>query len=148
MTYSGSPWQAAKTEHEFYAKFKKGWDEWLPNHPDGELTDGPDGTPKCGLVFTKLDNPALKRLMLKMLHPIPEKRILIHDVLMTSCVKNIDCCSPETLNEAPSSVDACAGKASKSAKATVLKKHSHLPPKEHKTPKVLQHRFDMGHGWH
>lgn len=149
MTYSGSPWQAAKPEYEHYAKFKKGWDEWLKTHPDGQITDAPDGAPKCGILFTKLEHGPLKRLLLKMLHPIPEMRISIHDVLNAGVIRGTECCSPESEEEENEAacIDACKGAKQLKAKATVQKKHSHLPPRQHKTPEIFRHRFDMGDGW-
>ncbi|KAF1816744.1 kinase-like protein, partial [Eremomyces bilateralis CBS 781.70] len=147
MTYSGSPWQAAKPEYQHYAKFAKGWSDWLAVHPDGMINDGVEGTPKCGPVFARLDSAPLKRLMLKMLHPDPKKRISMADALRTGLLKSVDCCSAESFEE-PEQRGAVDATSKKSCKANrVLKKHSHLPPREHKTPRVLRHRFDMGDGY-
>jgi len=144
MTYSGTPWQAARLEHDHYERFLNGWTTWLENHPDGVMDkDDPDGVPKCGPLFAHLDTAPLKRIILKMLHPIPDKRSTIRDVLNSASIKAIDCCSMESY-EGECCVDA-SGKLKSGKK--VLKKHSHLPPKEHKTPRALQHRFDMGHGY-
>ncbi|KAF1985347.1 Pkinase-domain-containing protein, partial [Aulographum hederae CBS 113979] len=145
MTYGGSPWQAAKPEYEHYAKYLNGWKTWLNAHPDGNITDAVDGAPKCGPIFANLPSSPLKRLMLKMLHPIPEKRINIRDVLTSACVRTVECCSPESYDDTFSLED--MRKARGASGMSVLKNHKHLPPREHKTPKALQHRFDMGHGW-
>jgi protein-serine/threonine kinase len=142
MTFGGCPWQAAKTEFEYYARFKKGWTAWLERHPDGEIFDGPDGHPKCGKLFSLIEPPSIKRLMLKMLHPIPSKRITIKEVLKTTCIKNIGCCCPETYDDPKVMFDA-----SKATSARAPKKylHHHIPPKpENKVGKALTHRFDMG----
>jgi protein-serine/threonine kinase len=144
MTFGGCPWQAAKTEFEYYARFKKGWDQWLEEHPDGHITDGPDGHPKCGKLFSLIDPPSIKRLILRMLHPIPSKRITIREVLKTTCIKNIACCCPETYDDPMTRFDASK---SLSMKAAPTKKylHHHIPPKpENKVGKALTHRFDMG----
>lgn len=144
MTFGGCPWQAAKTEFEYYARFKRGWTTWLEEHPDGIIHDGLDGHPKCGKLFSLIEPPSIKRLMLKMLHPIPSKRITIRDVLKTTCIKNIGCCCPETYEDAKGGFD--AAKAS-SVKAAAQKKflHHHIPPKpENKVGKAFTHRFDMG----
>ena len=153
MTYGGCPWQAAKVEQPHYAKFKKGWDDWLENHPDGVIKDEADGSPKCGPLFSRLETPGLKRLMLKMLHPLPEKRVGIREAVMLPTVKSIECCTAESYEEelGKCSINVAdklaATKKKAGAKLTVKKKHNHLPPKEHKLPKVLHHRFDMGDGW-
>ncbi|EUC39506.1 hypothetical protein COCMIDRAFT_10402 [Bipolaris oryzae ATCC 44560] len=144
MTFGGCPWQAAKPEFEYYARFQKGWDQWLQAHPDGQIFDGPDGHPKCGKLFSLIEPPSIKRLMLKMLHPIPSQRITIRDVLKTTCIKNIGCCCPESYEEPKITFD--ASKAS-SARTAAPKKylHHHVPPKpENKVGKAFTHRFDMG----
>jgi len=142
MTFGGCPWQAAKTEFEYYARFKKGWNQWLEAHPDGQISDGPDGHPKCGKLFSLIEPPSIKRLMLKMLHPVPAKRITIREVLKTTCIKNIACCCPESYDEPKITFD--ASKAS-SARAPKKYLHHHIPPKpENKVGKALTHRFDMG----
>ncbi|RYN27467.1 hypothetical protein AA0113_g7585 [Alternaria arborescens] len=144
MTFGGCPWQAAKPEFEYYARFKKGWDSWLERHPDGDIFDGIDGHPKCGKLFSLIEPPSIKRLMLKMLHPNPSKRITIKEVLKTTCIKNIGCCCPETYDDPKITFD--ASKAS-SARTAAPKKylHHHIPPKpENKVGKAFTHRFDMG----
>ncbi|KAI4916878.1 hypothetical protein J4E90_003382 [Alternaria incomplexa] len=144
MTFGGCPWQAAKPEFEYYARFKKGWVSWLERHPDGDIFDGVDGHPKCGKLFSLIEPPSIKRLMLKMLHPIPSKRITIGEVLKTSCIKNIGCCCPETYDDPKIMFDASK---SSSARTAAPKKflHHHIPPKpENKVGKAFTHRFDMG----
>jgi protein-serine/threonine kinase len=130
MTFGGCPWQAAKPEFEYYARFKKGWDQWLMQHPDGEIIDGPDGHPKCGKLFSLIEPPSIKRLILKMLHPTPSKRITIRDVMRTACIRNINCCCPETYDEPKVVFD--AAKANQSVKFAPAKKflHHHIPPKQ------------------
>ncbi|KAF2733811.1 Pkinase-domain-containing protein, partial [Polyplosphaeria fusca] len=146
MTLGGSPWQAAKPDNSHYQKFKTGWDEWLQTHPDGEIVDGPDGHPKAGILFRHINPPPLKRLLLKMLHPIPEKRPTIQEVLNSTFMKGLECCCPETFEDQKCCIDASKG-TSKQKKAVQTKRylHHHVPPTpENKMAKVLQHRFDMG----
>jgi protein-serine/threonine kinase len=149
MTFGGCPWQAAKTDYEYYARFKKGWDAWLMEHPDGEIVDGPDGHPMCGKLFTMINPPAMKRLLLKMLHPNPDKRITIREVLNSSCIKSIDCCCPDSYEDPSCCIDTSKGSSKQPAKLIVKKYlHHHIPPKpENKIGKAFQHRFDMGDGW-
>lgn len=150
MTFGGCPWEAAKPEFVYYARFKKGWDEWLQQHPEGRIADGPDGHPKCGKLFSLVNPPAIKRLILKMLHPLPEKRFTIREVIESACIKNINCCCPESYDDPKCCVDASKMK-SKSTFSVPTKKylHHHVPPKpESKIGKVLTHRFDLGEGYH
>jgi protein-serine/threonine kinase len=139
MTFGGCPWQAAKPEFEYYARFKRGWDQWLIEHPDGDIVDGVDGHPKCGKLFSLIEPPSIKRLILKMLHPIPSKRIIIRDVMRTACIRNINCCCPETYDEPKVVFD--AAKANQSVKFAPSKKflHHHIPPKqENKVGKAIK----------
>lgn len=150
MTFGGCPWQAAKPEYEYYARFKKGWDEWLPNHEDGQITDAPDGHPKCGKLFSLISPPPIKRLLLKMLHPLPDKRITIREIMNTTCVKNIDCCCPEGFDDPVCCIDTskCTSKdTAKMAKSKQFLHHHIPPPPEKKVMRALTHRFDMGEGW-
>jgi protein-serine/threonine kinase len=143
MTFGGCPWQAAKTEFEYYARFKKGWEQWLADHPDGELFDGPDGYPKCGKLFNLIEPPAIKHLMLKMLHPIPEKRITIRELLKTKFIMDIDCCCPEQYE-----TDCCTDTSKlqqSTAVATKRYSHHHIPPThEQKSDKGRSVRFEVG----
>ncbi|KAF2251828.1 Pkinase-domain-containing protein [Trematosphaeria pertusa] len=148
MTFGGCPWQAAKPEFEYYARFKKGWDDWLQDHPDGQIFDGHDGHPKCGKLFSLINPPAIKRLILKMLHPLPDKRITIRETLETTCVKSINCCCPENYEDPACCVDATKKKQAPKISTTKKYLHHHVPPKpENKIGKALTHRFDMGDGW-
>lgn len=147
MTFGGCPWQAAKTDYEYYATFKKGWDDWLETHPDGQITDSPDGHPKCGKLFSLINPPPIKRLILKMLHPLPEMRVTIREIMNSPCVKSIDCCCPESFED----TTCCRIDASKNSSTNGKNKvflHHHIPPaQEKKIAKAFSHRFDMGNGW-
>jgi protein-serine/threonine kinase len=139
MTFGGCPWQAAKIEFEYYARFKRGWDQWLLEHPDGQFVDGPDGHPKCGKLFSLIDPPSIKRLILRMLHPMPDKRITIREVMRTSCIRNIDCCCPDTYDDPKVPFD--AAKPNQCVKFAPTKKflHHHIPPKpENKVGKAMK----------
>lgn len=144
MTFGGNPWQAARLDFPHYARFKKGWDEWLPSHLEDEI--GMDNHPKCGKLFSLISPPPIKRLMLKMLHPKPERRIMIDDVLATTCVRNINCCCPESYENTRCCADAykTSGRLAPPPKKYL---HHHIPPRpEHRLGRALQHRFDMSDG--
>jgi serine/threonine protein kinase len=149
MTHGGSPWQAANSESPTYVKYKKAWDDWLVDHPTGEITIDADGHPKGGPLFSRIECAPIKRLMYKMLNPYPDMRISIRDALNMNYVKGIECCTPESYESPTCCIDASGRNGPKSsAKMTVTRMHHHLPPKEqHRVAKALQHRFDMGDGW-
>ncbi|TKA66147.1 hypothetical protein B0A49_08211 [Cryomyces minteri] len=142
--FGGHPWAAAKPEHELYGKFKTGWDNWLATHPEG-LIKNDDDLPKLGKMFMHLDNPATQRLIMRMLHPIPEKRITIREALNANVIQRIDCCVVESYDG--DAENSCCVTKSGFKKPPVKVKHNHMPPKENKMPKAFQHRFDMGDGW-
>ncbi|KAL9086065.1 MAG: hypothetical protein Q9165_007277 [Trypethelium subeluteriae] len=130
LRFYGSPWHAANAEHATYARFNKGWDEWLLSHPDGKIPDpsavNAEDLPRCGPLFQALQKPALKRLLLKMMHPDPEKRISIENAVKTGFVRHIDCCVEEG-DALPTQIDP-----EKSLKGLyeVKKEHCHLPPRD------------------
>jgi protein-serine/threonine kinase len=134
MTFGGCPWQAAKSEFEYYARFKRGWQDWLKEHPDGELFEGPDGYPKCGKLFNMIEGPAMRHLILKMLHPIPEKRITIREVLNTSLIRNVDCCCSEGFEDPTCCSDGARPRSAYGKSSPKKPPHHHIPPKpEHKS---------------
>jgi serine/threonine protein kinase len=144
MTFGGCPWQAAKTEFEYYARFKKGWNQWLADHPDGELFDGPDGYPRCGKLFNLIEPPAIKHLILKMLHPVPEKRITIRELLKTKYIMDINCCCPEQYEDPECCTDASKLRQSSKAVATKKYSHHHIPPNPEPKSEKPSVRFEMG----
>ena len=142
MTFGGCPWQAAKSEFEYYARFKRGWQDWLKEHPEGELFEGPDGYPKCGKLFNMIEGPAMRHLILKMLHPIPEKRITIREVLNTSLIRNVDCCCSEGFEDPTCCSDGARPRSAYGKSSPKKPLHHHIPPKpEHKS---RIHILDLG----
>ncbi|KAI9762011.1 MAG: hypothetical protein M4579_000647 [Chaenotheca gracillima] len=137
MRYRGSPWHAAETGQKQFDKFLRGWESFTAKHPDGIITDA-SGTPKCGEVFAALDSQAMRRLLLRMMHPNPEKRIFITDAVGDRWVKTIDCCSQESFDVVEQSIDVAGKKSCRLATKSGIKKlHNHLPP----TKRVMS--FDL-----
>jgi hypothetical protein len=60
--------------------------------------------------FAHLDSPAIKRLMLKMLYPSPDRRISIQDAISDRWVKTVDCCSVEDYGTKENAIDAAGRK--------------------------------------
>jgi protein-serine/threonine kinase len=81
--------------------------------------------------------------MLKMLHPIPEKRITIRELLKTKYIMDIDCCCPDQYE-----ADCCTDTSKLRRNTTVATKrylHHHIPPNpEQKPEKARSVRFEMG----
>ncbi|KAF7179395.1 hypothetical protein CNMCM7691_008328 [Aspergillus felis] len=93
MLHCGTPWAAAEEKDAGYSRYLEWWEEFLRSEPDGIITG--DVYPKIGKFFSDLRTKPLRRLMLRMLHPIPERRATICDVMNDRWVKRIECCCPE-----------------------------------------------------
>jgi len=131
MYWGGGPWnKASPDEDPKYAKYVASWESWFSVHPMQTVTDeGPDGYPNCGPYFTSFP-PTLKRLLLKMAHPNPEKRITIHEALNDRWVKQLECCSPEAEDTPKSSINAASkDSCRKAAKFDKRVLHNHIPKK-------------------
>jgi protein-serine/threonine kinase len=156
MAFNGNTvWHKAEESDPNYKRYSEAWKKWSERNPDGEIRDAANGNPKVSPLWTAeyLGNPALKRLLFKMLNPDPNKRITINEALNASIIKGVECCTPES-NDEPTPEQKLertrTGECLLSAKVlskSVLRKHNHFPAKEHKTPHFFQHRFDMGDGW-
>ena len=97
--------------------------------------------------MSNLNKLGLKSLLLRMMHPDPEKRISIHDAIGDRWVKTVDCCGLEgyMTGGQEQTIDAAgSGSCKLAGKLSVKKMHNHLPPTKSKVP---MHRFDMGDGW-
>lgn len=144
LTLSGSPWPAADVKYDTYSWFIQGWNRFLRDNPDRQVTE--TEYPRCKPFLTSRPDhplqPAMRRLLIKMLHPNPAKRITVQGVLNDRHFKSIECCSPDLVDD-PSkvvtSIDA-AGKGSckLAGKMLVQKMHHHQPPEK----KMLLQRFD------
>ena len=144
LVHGGNPWREADRRDPNYDKFAEGWDVFTEESPDKPLDE--NNYPRCGPLISNLPSAGQRRLILKMLHLDPDKRISIQEVLKDRFVKNIECCCLEDPDDAklPKGIDV-AGKAScKIAnKMVVQKKHNHIPPPIKRLP---QHKFDLGDG--
>ncbi|KAH8701815.1 kinase-like domain-containing protein [Talaromyces proteolyticus] len=128
LFFHGIPWQAAKPEDPGYSKFLAGWHKFLLRNPRGKVTK--TEYPSCGEAFEALPSSRLRRIILKMLHPDPDMRITIDEVLRHQWIKNIECCSPETSHVAnPNApMDSSDSVSTQDARKKVAKIHHHLPP--------------------
>jgi protein-serine/threonine kinase len=145
LVHGGNVWQQADKSDAQYRPLAEGWEEFLKQDPDRAIDES--NMPDCGRVIDLLPTSGQRRLILRMLHPDPEKRITIREVLKNPWVKRIECCCPDDESsdtEAPIGIDvAQKGSCKIAKKLKVLKKHDHLPPPVKRLP---QHKFDMGDG--
>jgi protein-serine/threonine kinase len=142
LFHGGNVWQKANRSDPQYQKFAEGWDEFLAKFPDIPVDE--NNYPNCGHFISALPNAGQRRLILKMLHPIPERRITAREALKDRVVKNIECCVVEEDPDAPMGIDFASKEGCKmAARMRVQKKHNHQPPPVKRMP---QHKFNMGDG--
>lgn len=93
MFVRGTPWKAAESSDGNYARFISGWDKFHADHPGGTIEYD---YPACGPVFNIIPSLPLRRLLLKMLDPNPDRRIGMMDILNDRFVRRIECCCLES----------------------------------------------------
>lgn len=111
--------------------FKKGWDEFLQEHPDGVITE--TSYPHCGELFHALGaiyTTGLKRLLLAMMCPVPEKRFSIDQVVADPYFRGIECCaSDDSMGSHTTHVNAQEdGTPQRHDKLSNQVVHNHAPP--------------------
>lgn len=95
MTFGGYLWEKAEMGNsQFYDSLVVGWAKWYEKHPQQEnpktnLTDYPN----VKIFDAEIKPPALRRLLLNMLHPDCTKRYSITEVVHSPYVKGIECCA-------------------------------------------------------
>lgn len=135
MYFNGNPWPSADSSHRNYARYERGWKRFLDRRPDGVILE--EDVPKCGPAFSLIHNSALRRLLLRMLHPDPNMRISIHDALNDRWVNTIECCcvDPSETENIVTSIDVADKDSSKLASRMIVQKmHNHFPPTPKKFP--------------
>jgi protein-serine/threonine kinase len=133
IIFGGSLWQKAESGNQHYDSLVKGWAKWDDKHPeDGSITE--TDYPFVTAFDQMVNPPALRRLLIRMLHPDPARRSTIDDVGSNRwLLKNVDCCQPNSYDDPATIVD--ASKKLKHSQKVGPKKivhHNHLPPASHK----------------
>ncbi|PNP41646.1 hypothetical protein TGAMA5MH_06431 [Trichoderma gamsii] len=129
MTFGGGIWSKAEAGNLHYDKLVAGWEKWNKKHQDDEdasITE--TDYPKCLAFDMGVNPPPLRRILLQMLNPDPNKRICIYDVITSRWVKNIECCQLESYDDPKLTIDAT--KKDYGAKnGSKIFCHNHLPTK-------------------
>ncbi|KAK3311474.1 kinase-like domain-containing protein [Chaetomium strumarium] len=119
-----------------YASLVRGWEKWRANHTDdSDLAITDMDYPHVFVFDTFVKPPALRRVLLQMLNPDPEKRITIAEVVNNRWVKNIECCQTDSFDEpnGGSMIDASKKLCQQRVSGRKIYCHNHLPPKDHST---------------
>ncbi|KAL2259284.1 hypothetical protein VTK26DRAFT_7103 [Humicola hyalothermophila] len=147
LMFGGFLWHRAEINKENpgardnYASLVRGWEKWNAKHADAEdkvITDV--DYPNVFLFDKGVNPPALRRVLLQMLNPDPNRRISIATVANNRWVKNIECCQPDSFEElkAGNMIDASKKPCQQNrASGNKIYCHNHLPRKDHSTMSIL-----------
>lgn len=127
MIFGGAIWLSAEAGNANYDNLVRGWQRWDDKHEQGDCIKDGD-YPFCKAMDIGINPPALRRVMLQMLHPDPNKRITMSEVMANRWVKNIECCQVESFDDPCQHIDATKKNGSKPGNKKIFC-HNHLPPK-------------------
>ncbi|KAI5796342.1 kinase-like domain-containing protein [Peziza echinospora] len=127
LFYGGTPWAKATPDDPRYTKFVNAYTKWEEAHDGALVTEETYDFPSVR-VFSQLKTP-MQRLMFRMTHPDPDRRITIQQVVKDRWVQSLECCTlDEDQDHNPGMIDASNKSACRTAgKCGVKKIHSHLP---------------------
>lgn len=128
LTFGGAIWSRAEKGNTHYDKLVKGWNNWYAKHPEADAVISDTDYPKCYAMDVGVSPPALRRLLLQMLNPNPQKRITISEVLNNRWMKGVECCQVESYDDPALKIDATKKDTTKNGVKKIFC-HNHLPPK-------------------
>ncbi|UJO17482.1 Serine/threonine-protein kinase HAL4/SAT4 [Fulvia fulva] len=93
LCFGGTPWESADPSCKNFSIYMSTWDSWLDKYPDGEICKGRE---LPAFVYTRqfmqLGDVGTKTMVFGMLHPEPDKRWGIQDILEWKTVTEFACC--------------------------------------------------------
>lgn len=127
MIFNACLWDKAETPNTAtYEKLVSGW-----RALDAKKAADPDFDAIYPAIpaFELFVKPvALRRTLLQMLHPNPEKRITMEEVVTSRWMKGVECCQPESYEDPTQLIDASKKGCMKSGTGNKIFCHNHLPP--------------------
>lgn len=135
MCANGVLWnEASVSSSSLYSDLVRGWEKWNAKHPSSPSEPNPSITesdyPHVSFFDQHINPPALRRVLLTMLNPDPEKRITMRAVAKNRWLKNVECCQIDSYDDPTVVIDASRSKACTKGMMKV-KNHNHLPPSKH-----------------
>ncbi|KAK3331134.1 kinase-like domain-containing protein [Apodospora peruviana] len=122
--------------HPNYLSLVRGWEKWNEKHahcsPEEMVITDAD-YPKMKAFDFCVKPPALRRVLLQMLNPDPDKRASITDVINNRWVRNIECCQLESYEDPTRMIDASKKTCLNRGNQRKVFCHNHLPLKVHNT---------------
>jgi protein-serine/threonine kinase len=137
MCASGCLWEKAVAgSSQSYDDLLNGWNKWNSKHPENTPISESD-YPHVSFFDRQINPPALRRMLLTMLNPDPEKRVTMAAVAKNRWLKNVDCCQADSYGDPATVIDASKYNSCKMAKNMVVQ-HNHLPPTTHVGHKLVR----------
>lgn len=134
IIFGGCIWESAevngKTSNKHYESLVRGWTKWEAKHEEGDRMTDVD-YPHVEAFDKAVNPPALRKMLLGMLHPNPAKRLTIDQVAGNRWLKNVECCQLDSYDDPQGSQVIDASKQSSGFKLNKVVQHSHLPPPAH-----------------
>lgn len=129
IIFSGPLWYSTEltSQNTHFKRYVEVFREWQAQNPSGEMTK--DGSYPRHPVFSSL-KPAAMKLIYRMLHLDPSKRITIQEALSDRWTQSLEVCNVEIGRGCTAmEVDAsCKASSKQVVKAGVHRLHHHLPP--------------------
>ena len=129
LIFGGAIWSRAEEGNLHYDKLVRGWNRWYEKHPESDASITDTDYPNCYALDVGVNPPALRRILLQMLNPDPDKRIAISEVANNRWVKNVECCQPESYDEPGLEIDATKKDFGTKSGTKRIFFHNHLPLK-------------------
>lgn len=129
LTFGGAIWSRAERGNLHYDKLVKGWQKWNDKHPECDACITDTDYPACLALDVGVNPPALRRLLLQMLNPDPNKRIGVDEVLNNRWMKNVECCQVESYDDQAQTIDATKKDCCIKSGNKKIFCHNHLPIK-------------------
>jgi protein-serine/threonine kinase len=133
LIFGGAIWNRAVRGEPHFDSLVKGWETWEEKRAaasDDSFVAEMD-YPSMRSFDKRIQPPALRRLLVQMLHPDPNHRIPITEVINNRWMKNVECCQLESYDD-PVPIDA-SKKNSSLASSRRVYFHNHLPILAHGT---------------
>lgn len=129
MCANGCLWEKAVLGVSvIYDNLVYAWEKWDSNHPLGSAITETD-YPTVSYFDTHIKPPALRRLLLSMLHPDPAQRISIAGVVHNRWLKVVECCQGDTFESDAVEIDASKSPGLCQKSKAIF--HNHQPPQAH-----------------
>ncbi|KAF8460309.1 kinase-like domain-containing protein [Kalaharituber pfeilii] len=134
LFHNGTPWAKATLDDPRYGRFVDAYNVWMKQNNCDVVSEDTYDFPKAR-SFANLKIP-MQRLMYRMIHPNPDKRITIQQAVNDRWMQSIECCTlDERQDHTPGAIDAADKGACKTAgKCGIKKMHNHLPPPKRSIP--------------